>query len=371
GGAGGARGFLNRPELEAGGLVKDPFVSEPEARMYKTGDLGRGVPEGDIEVLGRDDFQGEIPGVRLEVGGIEPRLAGGEGAREAVVLAREDGPGDKRLVAYYTTALAGESEQETLSSEALRNHLAARLPEYMVPAAYVRLESLPLTPNGKLDRQALPGPEAEAYAGRGYEPPVGEVETQLAAIWAEVLQLERVGRHDNFFSLGGHSLLAVTLNERMRRNGFKVDVRTLFATPTLAELAASVASATETVEVPPNRIPSGCEAITPEMLPLLKLSQEEIDRIVRAVPGGAANVQDIYPLAPLQEGIFFHYLLGGEGDAYLLSSLFAVERRERLEAFLGALQWVVERHDTLRTAVLWEGLPEPVQVVLRQARVQV
>src|SRR6202041_3155274 len=125
---------------------------------------------------------------------------------------------------------------DSVDVEDLRSHLSSTLPEYMVPAAYVRLEELPLTPNGKLDRKALPAPDTDAYATRGYEPPQGETETILAGIWAEVLKLDRVGRNDNFFELGGHSLLAVTLIERMRRKGFEVDVRALFATPTLAEL---------------------------------------------------------------------------------------------------------------------------------------
>ena len=130
--------------------------------------------------------------------------------REAVVMVREDTPGDKRLVGYYTTSLSEESEQDTVlaerpSAEQLRSHLSGSLPEYMVPVAYIRLASLPLTANGKLDRKALPMPEGDAYASRGYEEPEGEIETKLASIWGEVLKLDRVGRHDNFFELGGHS----------------------------------------------------------------------------------------------------------------------------------------------------------------------
>ena len=135
------------------------------------------------------------------------------------------------------------------------------------------------------------------------------METGLASIWRELLKVERVGRQDNFFSLGGHSLLAVTVIERMRRKGWKVDVRTLFAAPTLAALAASMEATSAAVEVPANRIPLGCEAIRPEMLPLVKVTEEEIERIVGTVRGGAGNVQDIYPLAPLQEGILFHHLM--------------------------------------------------------------
>ena len=371
GGAGVARGYLNRPELTAEKFVKDRFVDEPGARMYRTGDLGRWLKDGNIEFVGRNDHQVKIRGFRIELGEIEARLAEHPGVREAVVIAREDTPGDKRLVAYYTAAVPGggeegEREGTVIGSEQLRSHLSTRLPEYMVPAAYVRLEALPLTPNGKLDRKGLPAPEADAYATRGYEAPQGEIEEKLAEIWAEVLKLERVGRQDNFFELGGHSLLAVSLIERMRRNGFAVDVRTLFSTPTVADLSPTVSGAAA-VKVPPNRIASGCEAITPEMLSLIELTQEEIETIVSAVPGRAGNVQDIYPLAPLQEGIFFHHLMGGEGDPYLLAHEASFDSRDRLDRYLAAMQAVVDRHDILRTAVLWEGLSEPVQVVCRRA----
>jgi acyl-coenzyme A synthetase/AMP-(fatty) acid ligase/aryl carrier-like protein len=253
GGAGVARGYLNRPELTAERFLKDPFTDEPGARMYRTGDLGRWLSDGNIEYLGRNDFQVKIRGFRIELGEIEARLMEHSAVREAVVVAREDTVGDKRLVAYYTS---GE-EQDTLGAEQLRSYLTAVLPEYMVPAAYVRLASLPLTPNGKLDRKALPAPEVDSYATRGYEAPQGEIEEKLAEIWAEVLKLDRVGRHDNFFSLGGHSLLAITLIERMRRTGFNVDVRSLFVSPTLAALAATVdADAVAiAVQVPVNLIP--------------------------------------------------------------------------------------------------------------------
>jgi amino acid adenylation domain-containing protein len=366
GGAGVARGYLNHPELTAEKFLQDPFTDDPNGRMYRTGDLGRWLADGNIEFLGRNDFQVKIRGFRIELGEIEARLMEHEGIQEAAVLAREDTPGEKRLVAYYAAR-----EQNSVEAHALRAHLAAKLPEYMVPAAYVRLESLPLTPNGKLDRKALPAPESDANVVRQYEAPQGAIEELLASIWAELLNRERVGRHDNFFELGGHSLMAVTLSERMRRNGFAVDVRAVFATTTLAELATTISGDSRRVEAPPNLIPVGCQVITPEMLTLVELAQEEIDDIVRGVPGGAANVQDIYPLAPLQEGILFHYLMGGEGDPYVVSMQFAFDSRARLDSYITAMRAVIDRHDILRTAVMWEGLRERVQVVWRRAELAV
>jgi amino acid adenylation domain-containing protein len=241
----------------------------------------------------------------------------------------------------------------------------------MVPAAYVVLHALPLNPNGKLDRSALPAPDDSAQVTRHYEQPVGEVETELARIWADVLQLDRVGRHDHFFELGGHSLLAVSVIERMRSCGLDADVGALFTSPTLSELAAAVREERPRVHVPANAIPPGCTRITPSMLPLVSLTQEQIDRIADGVDGGAANVQDVYPLAALQEGILFHHRMGGAGDVYLMPALFTFDSRARLDGYVQALQAVVDRHDILRTSVHWEGLPEPVQVVWRRAPLQV
>ncbi|WP_010453228.1 condensation domain-containing protein, partial [Pseudomonas asplenii] len=363
GGAGVARGYLNRDDLTAERFLQDPFSQDTTARMYRTGDLGRYLADGNIEYLGRNDDQVKIRGFRIELGEIDARLAKHPAIHEAVVTAREDVPGDKRLVAYYTLA-------EGLASvdiDSLRRHLQEKLPEYMVPAIYVALEKLPLTPNGKLDRKALPAPDLDAVISRGYEAPQGETESILARIWADVLKVERVGRHDHFFELGGHSLLAVSLMERMRQAGLTADVRVLFGQPTLAALAAAVGEGNE-VQVPANVIAPDCRRITPQLLPLADLDQAAIDRIVASVPGGVANVQDIYPLAPLQEGILYHHLTAEQGDPYVLQSLFEMAGRERLNAFIDALQSVVDRHDILRTAVLWQGLEAPMQVVWRQAR---
>ncbi|MGR2708580.1 amino acid adenylation domain-containing protein [Pseudomonas sp. AU10] len=362
GGDGVAKGYLNRPELTAEKFVQDPF--NPGALMYRTGDLGRWTADGLLECLGRNDDQVKIRGFRIELGEIEARLATCAGIHDVVVLAREDVPGDKRLVAYFTWA------GEPVGIDSVRAHLQGQLPDYMLPSAYVPLAHLPLTANGKIDRKALPAPSVDALSSREFEAPQGEVETLLAQIWQDVLKLERVGRHDHFFELGGHSLLAVSLIERMRQVGLSCDVRALFSQPSLAALAAAVGSGREVV-VPVNGIPSGCTQITPSMLPLVPLGQAAIDRIVATVPGGAANVQDIYPLAPLQEGILYHHISAEQGDPYLLQSRMAFDSLERLHAFMGALQQVVARHDILRTGVVWEGLDSPVQVVWRDAQLVV
>src|SRR5258708_2293470 len=221
--------------------------------MYKTGDLGRWLADGNIEFLGRNDEQVKIRGYRIELGEIEARLNEHAGVRDAVVVAREEGQGEKRLVAYYTAAKEKEkremSEEEVevvVGAEELRSHLMAKLPEYMVPAAYVRLERMPVTGRGKLDGKGLPAPEADAYAVKGYEAPMGEVETAIAGIWAEVLKVERVGRQDNFFELGGHSLLAVRVSSRLRQLlGMEVAIEDLFRHPRLSDLARNVEGAAQ------------------------------------------------------------------------------------------------------------------------------
>ncbi|WP_440531934.1 amino acid adenylation domain-containing protein [Variovorax sp. YR566] len=361
GGAGVARGYLRRPELDAQRFVPDPFSDVPGARMYKTGDLGRYLADGSLEYLGRNDHQVKIRGFRIELGEIEAQLIRFDGVDDAVAIAREHTPGDTRLVAYL---VAGAAFDPSVARAALRE----RLPDYMVPAAYVVLDALPLTPNGKLDRKALPAPDHRAWHQCDREPPQGATEQTLARLWAEVLGVEQVGRHDNFFELGGHSILAVQLVERMQREGLEVDIRHLFAEPTLSALAARVAQTGQgATPVPANAIPAQCEHITPQMLPLVQLSQAQIELIASNVPGGMRNVQDIYPLAPLQEGILFHHLLQGEGDAYVLPALLRFDDRMRLDRFMAALQQVIGRHDILRTAVQWEGLDAPVQVVWRSA----
>src|SRR6202034_3481696 len=248
GGKGVARGYLNQAGMTAERFVPDGFSSEVGGRISGRGGLGRGLPEGNIEFVGRNDFQVKIRGYRIELGEIEARLAEHSLVGEAVVAAREDRPGEKRLVAYYIVKSAtGEGgiegavlEAETAAGQ-LRSYLWGKLPEYMVPAAYVRLESMPLTPNGKLDRKALPAPAADAYGVSRYEAPEGKIQPAVAEIWAELLKQERIGRQDNFFALGGHSLLVVRVVSRIRQAlGKEVAIRDLFAQPVLRDFAGVV-----------------------------------------------------------------------------------------------------------------------------------
>jgi hypothetical protein len=233
GGAGLGRGYLNRPELTAEKFVANPF-GEPGSRLYRTGDLARYRADGNIEFLGRMDQQVKIRGFRIELGEIESVLDQHPGVARSVVTAREVAAGDRRLVAYVVAATA-----EMPTVDELRSFLKQKLPEYMLPSAFVPLERLPLTLNGKVDRRALPAPDqARPDLATGYAAPRDAVEKQLASVWAEVLGLERVGIHDDFFDLGGHSLLAMQLISRANsvlQAG--LTVRDIFESPTLAGLA--------------------------------------------------------------------------------------------------------------------------------------
>jgi microcystin synthetase protein McyA len=228
-----ARGYQGRPDLTAAAFLPDPLGAAPGARLYRTGDLGRYLPDGNLEYLGRVDHQVKVKGYRIELGEIEAVLAQCPGVRSAVVVAREDAPGEKRLVAY----VVGES-----AVEECRDTLAARLPDYMIPAVFVVLGSLPLTANGKVDRRALPAPPRAAAEEEAYVAPRTPAEEILAGIWAQALGLERVGVHDNFFSLGGDSITGLLSISKAKKAGLNLTSRQIFQHPTIAELALVAAA---------------------------------------------------------------------------------------------------------------------------------
>jgi amino acid adenylation domain-containing protein len=324
GGAGVARGYLNRPELTAEKFIPDPFSAAPGARMYKTGDLARYRPDGNIEFLGRADHQVKIRGFRIELGEIEAALGQHPAVREAVVLAREDAAGDpsasprteKRLVAYVV------AEREPLPTTTdLRNFLKEKLPEYMVPAVFVLLEALPLMPNGKIDRRALPSPDrSRPELDKAFVAPRTPTEELLAEIWAQLLDLERVGIHDNFFDLGGHSLLATQLVSRMRET-FQVEIplRHLFEVPTVAGLAESIEAARQ----------AGPNLLAPPILPVPR-------------NGDLA-------LSFAQQRLWFFDQLEPGLPAYNIPAAVRLKGPLNLAALEQSLNEIVKRHESLRT----------------------
>ena len=303
-GTGLARGYVGRPELTARAFVPDPFADEADALMYRTGDLVRYLPDGNIAFLGRIDHQVKIHGYRIELGEIESLLAQHEAIQDALVVVREDAPGQRRLVAYL---VAGGTPP---APEALRTYLAESLPSYMVPAFYLFLDAFPLTANGKIDRAALPVPAAPVDEGRTCPAaPGNEREQLLAAIWRDVLRTDRVGVDDNFFTLGGDSILSIQVVSRARRAGLALTTRLLFDHPTIAALAAAIPEA-------------GDSARTPD-----------------AVEGDA-------PLTPIQHWFFERPLANRDhwNQAYLLAIPETLPA-QRLQTALAA---VVSHHDSLR-----------------------
>ncbi|HEX3697245.1 MAG TPA: amino acid adenylation domain-containing protein [Polyangia bacterium] len=243
GGAGVARGYLNRPDLTEERFLPDPFSTERQARMYKSGDLARYRPDGALEYLGRVDNQVKVRGYRIELGEIEATLADHPAVKACAVLAREDTPGNKHLVGYVVALADGPDVHNPPAVEDLRQFLRGRLPEYMVPGQFVFLDAMPLTGNGKVDRKALPVPSPERATPAARVAPRNEIEDKLSAIWQEMLALQNIGVDDNFFELGGHSLLAIKVVTRIRKV-LDVDLppQAVIDDPTIAALARTVSA---------------------------------------------------------------------------------------------------------------------------------
>ncbi|MGB9179573.1 MAG: amino acid adenylation domain-containing protein [Pyrinomonadaceae bacterium] len=317
GGAGLARGYLNRPELTAEKFVPHPFSTEPGARLYRTGDLVRYLPDGNIEFLGRVDHQVKIRGYRIELGEVESTLARHPAVRDALIIAREDVAGERRLVAY----VIAQSETPPTVSE-MRSFLKDNLAEYMVPSAFVILDEFPLSPSGKVDRRALPAPElSRPTSEQAYVAPRTPTEEVLVAVWSEVLGLEQVGAYDNFFELGGHSLLATQVISRIREV-FQIEfpLRSFFEAPTLAELAESLESAI-------------CAAHKVELPPILPVIRD-----------------DKMPLSFAQERLWFLNQLSPDSVAYHV--LRPMRLRGPLDVSLleRAFMEIVRRHEIYRTS---------------------
>ena len=325
GGDGLARGYLDRPELTAERFVPDPFAAEPGARIYRTGDLARWLATGELECLGRVDHQVKVRGFRIELGEIEAVLTESPGVHACAAIVREDQPGDQRIVAYY---VAGE--EETASANELRFLAQEKLPGYMVPSSFVELEELPLTPNAKVDRRALAALEAVGPAVEtAYVAPRDDTEAKIAAIWTEVLGVERVGVHDSFFDLGGNSLLTVQAMSRLR-NALKVDLplRDMFEDPTVAGLASRLAAAAPAIARP-------------------------IRPVSRSEP---------LQLSFTQQRLWFLDQLEPGSTVYNMWAACTLRGPLDVEVFGRALDEIVRRHEVLRVRFVDDG-GTPTQVV--------
>ncbi|MHA6757540.1 amino acid adenylation domain-containing protein [Streptacidiphilus sp. PAMC 29251] len=333
-----ARGYLNRPELTQARFVPDPFSSVPGARVYRTGDLVVWRADGQMEFVGRIDDQVKLRGYRIELGEIESNLLTHPGLGAAAVIVREDSPGDKRLVAYLVPTTGSTTTGTVPSAGELRSHLQRHLPDYMVPATYVMLDALPLTPNGKTDRKALPTPDTtRPDLNTTYTAPRSALERAITGIWSDVLGIDSIGIHDNFFQLGGHSLLATQVTSRIRSElGIDVPVRTLFTSPTPASLAAAMG----------------------------QLESTETSRLTPADRGGSA-----LPLSFAQQRLWFLDQLEPGSAEYLVPFGLHVRGRLDLAALDAALTGLVARHEILRTRFLADGDGNPSQLVLEATSV--
>ncbi len=305
GGAGVARGYLGRPEPTAERFVPDPYGGESGARLYRTGDRARWLPDGTLEFLGRLDHQVKVRGYRVEPGEVEAALERLPEVREAVVVARADAPGDRRLVAYLVAADGGRVP----SPSELREHLKRSLPEQMVPSAFVALEALPLTPTGKVDRRALPAPERSGR-GAGYVAPRTPLEELLARVWAGVLGMERVGVEENFFEIGGDSILSIQVVARARQAGVAITPRQVFERQTVAALALAAARGTD------------------------------------AAPAASWPARGEVELAPVQHRFFEE--VAGERHHFNMAMLLRPRETLEARALERALAAVLDHHDALR-----------------------
>ncbi|MFO1417432.1 MAG: amino acid adenylation domain-containing protein [Methylotetracoccus sp.] len=346
GGVGLARGYAGRPDLTAAAFVPSPFsVGE---RLYRTGDLARYRNDGAIDFLGRIDHQVKLRGFRIELGEIEQALRSLPGITDAAVMLGDEGTGHPRLVAY----LVGAAEDADASA-VWRRALAERLPDYMIPGAFVHMSALPLTPSGKLDRKALP--LVEAASGRDYVAPRNAIERLLARIWSEVLRVEQIGIDDDFFALGGDSILGIQIASRARAEGLTFSARSVFHFPTIATLAPQLRLQETNDDV------ARCPVRPP--FALADLPAGAIAELQSRWP----EMEDLYPLTPMQEGMLFFSLMHPGSGIYVMQDQYTIAGAVDPDAFRAAWQHVVDRHPVLRSAFVWQGLAKPHQWVRRNA----
>lgn len=356
GGDGLARGYLDRPDLTAERFVPNPFGERAGGRLYRTGDRARYRPDGTVEFHGRVDNQVKVRGFRIELGEIEARLRSDSRVKDAVVVVREAADGTKQLAAYVA-APAG------LDPESVRSRLAVHLPDYMVPSTMTVLDALPLTTNGKIDRAALPDPEqAQTSQSNAYVAPRNDVEATLAQIWADVLHLDRVGIHDNFFSIGGDSILCLQIVAKAHRAGVKVSPKLVFQHHTVAAIVDALGEAEPVSSAPTSKEEEA------EPFALAGIDPEQVQNVI-AMRGG--ELEDLYPASSIQQGMLFHSLHGDEDGTYHNHVVYAFTQGLDPEAFERAWQRAVDRHPVLRTGFLRDVAPEPLQAVFRHVRLPV
>lgn len=318
-----ARGYLNHPELTKEKFVKNPFGKDKGSKMYKTGDLVRLHPDGNLEFIGRTDEQVKVRGYRIEPGEIESAIQESELVNKSVVVVRLDGSGNNRLVAYVVP-------EEKFDLAAVQNYLKKKLPEYMIPALWVELETFPLTSNGKIDKKALPLPDTSEIISSEYEAPDNELEHQLVEMWKEILKINKVGINDNFFELGGHSLSAIQLSSKLHKTlNIKTDAGTIFSNPTIRKLALALISEKKNQFSEINKLPE----------------------------------KEYYELSHAQKRFWILSNFKDGSEAYNVSNVFLIEGNLNTDAFKKAFNSVIERHEILRT-VFAEVDSEPMQKIL-------
>ncbi len=343
GGDGVARGYLKRDDLTAKRFLPDTFSNIPGARLYRSGDLACIAESGEMEYLGRMDHQVKIRGFRVELGEIESALNRHPAIRESVVLARDGDEGDKRLIGYIVPKSTAPSVTE------LREYLGQSIPNYMIPARFIVLESLPLTNNGKVDRHALPAPDdARPTLEKEFTAPRNETESKLAAIWSQVLGVGQVGVFDNFFELGGDSIRSISVLSRAQGQGLTLSLQQMFQYPTVAGMAACATASSQTIAAPQSRAFDLISAEDRKRLP--------------------DDVEDAYPVARLQLGMFFHNELNPKSAVYHDVFSYHIDAPFDQEKLNDAISRLVQRHPILRTSFHLAGYSEPLQLVHRQAR---